>query len=101
VGAGGIRFQILAPTVQAVACSLSVPLAEGLSLATLESELKSTIISYVKGLGVGESVILARIIDRVMDIRGIEDVEIISPTENVEIAQNELARTKASLISFS
>lgn len=101
VGAAGVKFQILAPTVQEVAISIDVTLAEGISLSNIESEIKSTIISYVNTLGVSGEVILASIIDVVMEVSGVVDVSITTPTANVPIAENELAITKASIISIS
>lgn len=100
-GAAGVKFQILPPTVEEVAISLDITLAEGVSLSNLESEIKSAVTSYINGLGVGAEVILARIVDVVIELEGIVDVEVTSPAENVAIAENELARTKASIISLS
>lgn len=99
VGAAGIKFQILAPTVEEISFALEVTLADGVSISTLENDIKSAITSYVKSLGVGETVILEEVKCRVMDVNGVIDVEMTTPLANVVIAQNELARTKASLIS--
>lgn len=101
VGAAGIKFKILPPTVQEIAFSVNVRLNDGISLSNVENDIKTKIISYVNGLGIAEEVILASIVDRVIGIQGIKDVEVVSPTGNVITAESELARTKASLITVN
>lgn len=101
VGAAGIKFQILPPTVEEVSFSVNVTLAEGVSLSSVENDVKTQIISYVNGLGVSNEVILSNIEAKILTVQGITDVKIVTPTTNVNIAENELARTKASLISIN
>lgn len=101
VGAAGVKFQILAPTVQEVAFSVKVRLSEGVTLSSVESDIKTRIISYVNGLGVAGEVILASVIDRILGVQGVKDVEITIPTANIVPSENELARTKASIISVN
>lgn len=98
VGAAGIKFKILPPTVEEVGFSIDVTLAAGISLSSLENEIKTQVISYVNSLGVSKAVILSNIIENLMGVEGIVDVKITSPSANINIADNELARTKASLI---
>lgn len=99
VGAAGIRFEIKAPTKEEISFDLDVTLKEGLSISSVEDDIKSAITGYVNDLGIGDSVILAEITERVMAISGIIDVEILSPTSNQIIQENELARTNDALIT--
>lgn len=101
VGAAGIKFKILAPTVQEVSFAINIRLAEGISLSSVENEVKTQVIAYVDGLGVAAPVILANIIESLMGVQGIIDVAVTTPSANVAISENELARTKASLISVN
>lgn len=100
VGAAGVKYQILAPTVQEVAFIVELTLTEGTSLSNVENNVKSAVTSYVKTLGVGEPVILSRVVEAVLEVDGLIDVKITAPSNNVDIAENELARTKASLITI-
>jgi uncharacterized phage protein gp47/JayE len=75
--------------------------AWGISLSSVENDIKTRIISYVNGLGVAQEVVIASIIDRVIGIQGITDVSVVSPITNVITSQNERARTKASIISVN
>lgn len=98
IGAAGIKFIFLAPTVSELAVNVNVTLAEGVSIASLENEIKSAITGYINNLGIGEDVIIEEIRCRVKQIRGVTDVVLNSPTANIAIADNELARTRDSLI---
>lgn len=101
VGGSGIKFIINGPTVQEIPFAVSVKLAQGLSLSSVENDIKTQIISYVSSVGVAQPIILANIIEAIMGLPGIVDVSITSPTANVAIAQNEKATTKASVISVT
>lgn len=98
VGAAGIQFQVLAPTVKELSVNIDVTLEEGISLASLENSIKSAITGYINNLGVGEDVIIEKIRAAVIAIRGIRDVVLNLPLTNTAIADNELARTRDSLI---
>jgi hypothetical protein len=91
VGAAGIIFRILAPTVRNIEVELDITLQEGISIASVENEVRSAVTGYVNTLGVGEDVIIERIRAAVIAIPGITDVEINTPTENIAIADNERA----------
>lgn len=90
-GAAGITFRILAPTVKSVEVELDITLAEGVSISSLENDVKSAVTGYINTLGVGEDVIIERIRAAVIAISGITDVVINSPTANIAIADNEKA----------
>lgn len=92
VGAAGITFQVLAPTVQQIQVELDVTLREGVSIASLENEIKSAVTGYVNLLGVGEDVIIEEIRAAVIDISGVTDVVLTLPEANIPIADNEIAR---------
>lgn len=98
IGAAGIQFQVLAPTVKELGINIDVTLQEGVSLASLENSIKSAISGYINNLGVGEDVIIERIRAAVIAIRGVSDVVLNSPSANIAIADNELARTRDSLM---
>lgn len=92
VGAAGIVFRILAPTTKDISVELDVTLREGISISSLENEIRSAVTGYVNNLGVGEDVIIEEIRAAVIAINGIVDVSISEPGTNIAIADNELAR---------
>lgn len=91
-GAAGITFRILAPTVKTIEIELDVTLSEGVTISSLENDIKSAVTGYVNTLGVGEDVIIERIRSSVIAISGIVDVVISTPTSNVVAADNEVIR---------
>lgn len=100
VGGAGNEYDILAPTVEEISISLDVTPEEGVSLTQLENEIKSQITGYINNLGIGEDVIIERIRSVVINIKGVKDVVLIAPVANRTISENELARTRSSLITI-
>lgn len=98
IGAAGITFIILAPTVREVEVDINVTLTEGVSIASVENEIKSAISGYINSLGVGDDVIIEEINCAVLRISSVKDIELNTPTANIAIADNELPRTKDSII---
>lgn len=96
VGAAGIIFRILAPTTKDINVELDVTLREGISIASLENEIRSAVTGYVNNLGVSDDVIIEEIRAAVIGINGVIDVSISSPAANIAIADNELARVADS-----
>lgn len=91
-GAAGIIFRILAPTVRDLTVQLSLVLKEGITIASLENEVRSAVTGYVNSLGVGDDVVIEEIRAAVIAIAGIVDVILLDPLANIPIADNELAR---------
>jgi uncharacterized phage protein gp47/JayE len=101
VGAAGIKFQILPPTVQEVGFTITLGLNDGVSLSSVENDVKTQVINYVNSLGVYSPVILSQIVEKIVSVQGVSDVKITAPSTNIIVGQNEIARTKASVISVS
>lgn len=100
IKAAGVQIEVTAPTVQRLFFEIDVSLIEGLNINIVVDDLKNAVSSYVNGLDVGEDVILTEIIERIMGIDGITDVEIIFPTANIPIADNEIARANLGDITI-
>ena len=101
VGAAGIKFQILPPTVREVGFVVSVSLSSGVSLSAVTSDIQTQIINYCNNLGVFQPVILSQIVSNILKVSGVTDVKITDPLANIVVKQNEIARTKASIITIS
>jgi len=98
VGAAGVTFRVLAPTVRELFIDINAILEEGKSISSLENEIKSAIINYINTLGIGDDVIIEKLKSVVIDISGVKDIILNLPSENIAISDNELARTKSSNI---
>lgn len=95
-GAAGVIFQVLAPTVKDINVELDVTLREGVSIASLENEIRSAVSGYVNSLGVGDDVVIEEIRAAVIAISGVVDVELTEPLVNIAAADNELIRVSDS-----
>lgn len=91
-GAAGITFRVLAPTIKQIEIELNVTLAEGVTISSLENDIKSAVTGYVNTLGVGGDIVIERIRSAVISISGVTDVVINTPTANIAIADNEQAK---------
>jgi uncharacterized phage protein gp47/JayE len=90
---GGL-IEILPPLIKQISLAINVTTNEGVNLGEITNNIKSTIITYVNGLGVGEDVILSEIIATIMQIKGVAAVTFTTPvpsTERISIADNEKA----------
>lgn len=94
VGAAGITFRVLAPTVKQIQVEMDITLQEGISIVSVENEVKSAVTSYVNTLGVGNDIIIEEIRAVVIRINGITDVVLTEPNTNIPIADNEIANVR-------
>lgn len=94
VRAAGVQIAVLAPDVLQQTIALSVEPVEGLTLDVIESDIKAAVSNYINSLGVGDDVILSEITAAIQEIVGVFDVQIDSPSTNVPVGDNELARVK-------
>lgn len=100
VGAAGITFYELAPTVREVEINVTLTLAQGITLSSVENSVASAISGYINNLGVGQEVVIEQIRAAVIATPGVIDVVLNDPTANIAIADNELPRTNNSLITI-
>lgn len=91
IGAAGITFRILAPTIRRLQIQLTLTLAEGVTISSLQNVVKSAVSGYVNTLGVGKEVVIEQIRASVIAIPGIIDVVINTPIVNIPINANERA----------
>jgi hypothetical protein len=100
----GSAIEVLPSLIKRISISLAITTKEGVNLTDVTNEIKSSIISYISGLGVGEDVILSEIIANVMDISGIAAVTFTTPapsTERITIADDQRAYVAPEAIFLS
>lgn len=100
----GGQIETLPPLINRITVSLNVTTNEGVNLNEISNDIKTAIIDYVDGLGVGEDVIIAEMIVSVMSITGVAAVTFTTPdpsTERISIADNERSFIEPDSISVS
>jgi uncharacterized phage protein gp47/JayE len=100
---GGL-IETLPPLVRQISIAVNVTTSNGVNLGDITNNIKSVIINYVQGLGVGQDVILSEIIAQVMNIKGVAAVTFTTPLpseERITIASNERANISPQNIGIA
>lgn len=95
VGAAGTQFEVLPPVLVKLKLIVNVTAIEGVSLSSISGSVSNAISEYVNSLGVGEDVILSEIVAAAQSVTGVFDVEVTNFSDNITIADGELARIDA------
>lgn len=95
IGAAGTQFEVLPPVLVKLRITVDVTTEEGVSLTSISGDVANAISEYINSRQVGQDVILSEIIAAAQSVTGVFDVEITNFTENVVIADNELARIES------
>lgn len=100
---GGL-IETLPPLVRRISINIAITTNNGVNLGDISNNIKSVIINYVQGLGVGQDVILSEIIAQVMNIKGVAAATFTNPipsTERITIANNERANVTPADIGIA
>jgi len=100
----GAAIETLPPLPYEFNVALTITTNSGVNLSDVSNNVKSTIINYIEGLNVGQSIILSQIVANVMQVTGVQSVNITSPTSSTQIITllpNEKAITSANNISVA
>lgn len=92
----GTDVSVLPPIPRSVSVSFRVRARDGISINTIAAVVRSAVVSFIGGLGIGQSVILSELIGLVQDIPGVVSVEIIETLPfavdgRIPVADNEKA----------
>lgn len=100
--AAGVRVLTTVPTVRQIAVTASVVVAEGYTkgwvspgvyaAGSVLEGVANAIISYVNGLGISGDVILAELITACMEVPGVINVAILTPSGDTVILDDQLPR---------
>lgn len=89
--APGINVLVSEPESVNVSLSIKVTTHRA-DPSSAESEIISVVQNYINGLGIGENVILTTIILLLRALNYVTDVEILDPSSNVNVSNNQIAR---------
>lgn len=90
--ASGTQVRVVTPTIVTQVFVIKVVAAAGFADADLVAPVKTAVQVYVNSLGIGENIILARIVTAVMAVPGVSDCTVLSPLGNVVISDGQLPR---------
>ncbi len=90
--AAGTRVRVRFPEVREVGVRLVVTPKEGYARDDLIGPVSAVVEQYINGLPLGVEVVLSRIVALAMGVPGVFDVTAFSPTGNVAVLEDEIAR---------
>jgi len=100
----GSAIEVLPSLIKKITIALAVTTKDGVNLNDVSNEIKSAVITYVSGLGVGEDVILSEVTAAIMDISGVAAVTFTTPSptlERITIAADQRAYVAPEAIFLS
>lgn len=100
----GSRIETMPPLIKNIAMVFTVTTEEGVTIQDVTTNVKSAVIDYINSLGVGQDVILAAVIAKVMQVRGVAAITFNVPApseERISVAQNEKAVITANNIGIN
>jgi uncharacterized phage protein gp47/JayE len=99
----GSRIEILPPLIKNISLVITITTNQGSTIQDISDNIKSSIVDYVNGLGVGEDVIMSAIIAAIMKVKGVAAATFNVPAasqERITIASNEKALIFADAIGI-
>ena len=90
--ASGSKVVVVVPTVVSPSLTVKVIPARGFTDAQITPSVSTTVQNYINSLGIGDNIIVAEIIREVKALVGVDDVAMISPTSNITVPSNQIAR---------
>jgi uncharacterized phage protein gp47/JayE len=90
--AAGVQVEVIEPVTIPIAIEVAITTTEGVTLSSISNDIKSAITNYINRLEVSADVIVSEITVAVKNVSGVFDAEIILPSANIAIADNEQAR---------
>jgi phage-related baseplate assembly protein len=77
--------RVLAPRIVDINIALEVTRFADADRGRIETDVRASLADYSRRLQLGEGLIIARLIDVVMDVEGIYNVKVLAPTRDVTI----------------
>lgn len=90
VRAAGVNVVVETPVIHRVTVRVSITAQPGFVEDNLTPQVRTAIENYISSLGIGDDVIRSSIIDVAMNITGMYNCIVITPTSDVVVLQNEL-----------
>lgn len=97
--AAGVVVRCKPPTVRQLQARATAAVLDGYNRQAVLTQVASALADYVNNLNIGDDVIHAELVQRAMDVPGMYDVLFDLPTENVPVADDEVARLLLSNIT--
>jgi uncharacterized phage protein gp47/JayE len=86
----GVSITVTAPTAKTQNIAVTVTVAGGYTVGAVTPYVQNVITSYINSIEIGGTFVIARLIEKLMAIAGVEDVAVTTPSTNVSAAATEM-----------
>lgn len=92
--AAGVMVQVLPPQVLIQNIEAVVTVSLGYDQQSVVDEVKTALKNHINGLTISGDVIRAKLIQVIMNVEGVQNVDLITPAGDILILDDQLARTR-------
>jgi phage-related baseplate assembly protein len=93
--------RVLSPVVVVQAVEAVLTIQSGFVRTDVIAAVESAISNYINNLGISGDVVVNELIEQMMAVDGMFDMNLVSPTANTVVLDNEIARIQSSNIDLS
>ncbi|RDE12109.1 MAG: hypothetical protein C4K49_10530 [Candidatus Thorarchaeota archaeon] len=97
----GINVRVLGPTLVPIPVTVVVTSTGSISDDTIKTNIQTAIENYINTLVLGEDFIYYELINVLMGVPGVYNLVLSTPTDDVTIAETQIARTGTITITFA
>lgn len=90
--AGGVLVYVRSPQILVQTIEMSVVVLEGYNDSTVKANIKQAIKNYINSLGISGDVLRSELIKRAMSIAGTYNVNLVTPTTDIILLDDQMAR---------
>jgi len=90
ISAAGIMVTVENPSIRRISANLVISVLSGFSVLIIGPQVQANIEAYISSLGIGGDVILAELIQIAMNVTGVYNVIVNTPTSDLSVLENEL-----------
>ena len=98
--AGGVNAVVLKPTTLVINITATIKAVRGTNLTQLETNINTSIVSYVNNLRVGRDVIQKQLEKAITTVYGVYDIDSITPNSNTTVNDEYVARIGTIALTF-
>jgi uncharacterized phage protein gp47/JayE len=99
--AGGTLHIVLTPQILVQTIEVTVTVSEGYDHDEVRAGVRTAIKNYINALNISGNVVVSTITSSCKAVAGVYDVDVITPTANVIILDDELARTQDANVTVN
>lgn len=90
--AAGVNVVVAAPSVIEQDIEVDVTAGEGIDINAMNGEIETNLTNYINNLPIGGDIIYAELTTAVMNVFGVVDADVTTPSANVTIADSQVGR---------